>query len=99
MDDWDLNCKPPPGLEVLGPKTEAQMKAESKRKMEREAADKERKAINQDFCSIYGHTKESAQARKAWEDDLMRKGIPLPPIVNGPGDPFKQVPPPPPPMS
>ena len=54
MDDWDLNCKPPPGLEVLGPKTEAQMKDESKRKMEKEAADKEREAINRDFCSIYG---------------------------------------------
>ena len=52
---------PPPGLETLGPKTEAQMDAEERRKKEKDADGKYRAALNKDFREIYGYTKESAR--------------------------------------
>ena len=63
-DDWELNCKPPPGLEVLGPKTEEQVKAEEKQRLQKEAHEREVAAINKDFRAIYGNTKESMLERK-----------------------------------
>ena len=64
-DQWDVvTPKPPPGLPIAGPKTEAQVKAEEKKKIDDEASRKEMEAINKDFRQIYGWTEESAKRRR-----------------------------------
>ena len=69
MDDWDVTCSAPPGLEVLGPKTEAQVKAEEEKRLQAEAERKSAAAIEKDFRTIYGYTKESMLKRKKADDE------------------------------
>ena len=79
-----------------------------RRKKEKEVDEEYKAALNKDFREIYGYTKESQKRSIHLVNDMVKKGIPLPPTVKGPelippppkvrepGDPFKMVPPGPP---